>query len=139
MKAFKFISIVSAVALLLSSCMKMDYAGAQYEGIEIRGMVQDADCNPLNHIRITLDSDIFDTPHVIYTSQKGNFNTLIETDITNLPILIDVTIEDIDGDENGGTFETVTDKISIFENTEQTSSIMISPVYTLNRVEQVRQ
>ena len=64
-----------------------------------------------------------------YTDSNGMFYL----DIINAPESYNVTLtlEDIDGEENGGLFETLTDTIILFGDPESNSTVKLD--YRLNR------
>ena len=137
MKKGKFI-YVSAAALMLSSCMAMDSfitpdADNQMSRPSISGTVCSDDELPIEHIMVTASwgSDLHDD--VVYTSSEGKFNIPIHEEIIGKESTITLTLEDIDGIENGGAFEKITDQIMLFSEDENYTSDSISLDYQLTR------
>jgi putative lipoprotein (rSAM/lipoprotein system) len=95
----------------ISSC-SVGYDYAVSDQIQIQGTVTDTEGNPINHIKITFGYGE-GTEHItVYTSLKGEFIADIEAAAS----VITVKLEDIDGEDNGGLFESITDQITILED-----------------------
>lgn len=86
----------------------------------IHGFVTDEDGSPINHIKVTLTQSAF--PLVVYTSSRGEF--IADMALTEGPL--EILLEDIDGEENGGAFATLSDTITVLEDQE-----MITLEYSL--------
>lgn len=95
--------------------------------IIIHGSVTDTIGSPLNHIKVTLDYGDEIGQMTVYTSLRGEFIADMEPETTVLKI----TMEDIDGDENGGSFETMTDHIMILDHKLSNEDIIMLE-YRLN-------
>jgi putative lipoprotein (rSAM/lipoprotein system) len=95
----------------------------------IRGVVKDSDGEPLNHIKVTVGYGEGISPMTVYTSMKGEFIADLDPSAT----MLTVTLEDIDGEENGGLFETLTDQITIIWDDFSDEAEMISLEYCLTR------
>lgn len=86
----------------------------------IHGFVTDEDGSPINHIKVTLTQSAF--PLVVYTSSRGEF--IADMALTEGPL--EIMLEDIDGEENGGAFAPLSDTITVLEDLE-----MITLEYSL--------
>ena len=112
MKGLFLITLASALAVIISC----DNLGDDpvVEGPFINGLVTDIDENPIEHIQVTLEwleSNIKDT---VYTSSEGKFQSLAHLS-EGKDTELKVTLEDIDEEENGGTFEKSEKAIILFE------------------------
>lgn len=131
MKATGIISLISA-ACLSGACMTVSERSPHQDFVPIEGSVQDCNGNPINHIKVTITHrDSGNEPTTAYTSDKGRFNAMLNMTLVDFPILVDICLEDIDGEENGGLFETKTDRISIFEASDKGTISITTPVYQL--------
>ena len=106
--------------MIISSCAAMDMQPSQSMDIPgmriLEGKISDLDGNPIEHIKVTADIDIYmSVQEVKYTDSDGLFLIEINAD-SSVPVTVTLTIEDIDGEENGGLFETMVDKITLFED-----------------------
>lgn len=99
----------------------------------INGTVCSEDGIPIEHIMVTATwgSGIHDD--VVYTSSEGIFSIPIHEDIIGKESTIAITLEDIDGIENGGEFETISDQILLFSENEDYTSDSISLDYRMTR------
>lgn len=104
------------LSLMLASCSKeAAYDGSYHHEIRLEGLVIDAESEaPVNHMEILIEWESVESPVVVYTSDKGRFSTMLAAP-DNYPAVISLTISDIDGEENGGLFEGLSDKITILE------------------------
>ena len=95
----------------ISSC-SVGYDYAVSDQIQIQGTVTDTEGNPINHIKITFGYGEGTELITVYTSLKGEFIA----DIEDAATVLTVKLEDIDGEDNGGLFESITDQITILED-----------------------
>lgn len=131
MKGTSIILCILALGLL-SSCMAADHETVPYESILVEGLVIDEDEAPIDHIKITMNWDSPFSPMVVYSSPKGIFRSELMFYNLTYPLTVSVEISDIDGEENGGLFQTREDEIIILE--ENYSGIEPSPItYVLTR------
>ncbi len=72
------------------------------------------DYQPVEHIKVTLDWNIDIPKDVKYTSSDGNFTAEIPKEVKGRSTTVTITLEDIDGEKNGGLFEGLTDTINLF-------------------------
>ena len=121
-------------AYALASCMAMDMAGvpdmSDMPELTYPGSVMDTEGTPIEHIKVTIEwQGAFPVKDIKYTDSNGMFYL----DIINAPERYNVTLtlEDIDGEENGGLFETLTDTIILFGDPESNSTVKLD--YRLNR------
>lgn len=110
--------IITSLAFLLASCSagELGIVGDQVsqDGIPIvNGHVTDQDGDPVEHIKVTLDWGGYTIPDVVYTSSDGVFKAEARLD-SKESVELTLTFEDIDGEENGGAFETMTDVVTLY-------------------------
>lgn len=111
-------AIISAILTLgiLSSCMApSDSYMPDPEIIRVDGLVVDENDRPVNHIKVSMEWDSPYSPMVVYSSPKGTFTADLEFIRPTYPVTVSVTISDIDGEENGGSFQTREDEFTILE------------------------
>ena len=82
----------------------------------IAGQITDTKGNPVEHIKVTIGIEGMQTISA-YTSSEGVFIISIEDNRLKIS-QIEVLIEDVDGEENGGHFATVNDTVQIDEYQE---------------------
>ena len=105
------LTVISAV--VLCSC-SADIYDLEPDFVGVVGTVTDSDDNPIDHIRITLKWDGIDENFVSYSSSEGIFKTAMDFDPTaDGPTTLHVTVEDIDGEKNGGLYEKKTDTVRV--------------------------
>lgn len=120
--------------MIISSCAAMDMQPSQSMDIPgtriLEGKISDLDGNPIEHIKVTADMDIYmSVQEVKYTDSDGSFMIEINAG-SSVPVTVTLTIEDIDGEENGGLFETMVDTITLFEENGASSIARLD--YRLN-------
>ncbi len=122
--------------MLASSCMTakdMDFmAPAENGGMErhfIAGQVMDTEGNRLEHIRVTIDWNGEFEKSVQYTASDGSFVAEFPEGAYRTGKTIMLTMDDIDGEENGGLFKSLTDNVIISEGGSSSGVL----VYRLNR------
>ena len=101
----------------------------------VTGIVTDQNNNPIEHIKVTLAWEDSRSPIETFTSSEGKFrSTIIINDTDGSPVTINLTLEDIDGEENGGLFETHTESflIETENNAESEAPQVIDLVFRLN-------
>jgi hypothetical protein len=74
--------------------------------------VTDEDGSPINHIKVTITQSSL--PLIVYTSSRGEF--IADMALTEGPL--EITLEDIDGEENGGAFAPLSDTITVLKDQE---------------------
>ena len=135
MKVSKFIYL--SAAFLLSSCMAMDALikpdAAMLMTPSISGTVCSDENMPIEHIMVTAVWGAGIHDDVVYTSSEGKFSISIHEEIIGKESTITLTLEDIDGIENGGEFEKISDQILLFSEDEDYTSSSISLDYQLTR------
>ena len=95
------------------------------------GYVTDTDDNSIEHIKVTLDWNNGTYQEIKYTDSYGQFQTDCWQPAAREAVTLAITIEDVDGEENGGLFEPVSETIILFENGVQ--DIVDPMVFRLNR------
>lgn len=134
----KYRSFICILLLsVLHSCM-MDIDDFIFDdksfGI-IQGSVTDNDGNPLEKIRITIEVNDGNKPETYYTTSEGMFRCEFATDGNDGDgqIILGIILDDIDGEKNGGLFESKSDVITIFKEEFKKSPITIDlPTYRLS-------
>ncbi len=135
MRCFRILALLSVV-MAVSSCMAMDMLPDMYEKVEnplpyhyISGRVFDRNDNPIEHIKVTLEWGGGLPETIKYTASDGGFEAEIPHEAYKDGRTITLTMEDIDGEENRGLFETLTDNIIVSADPENHTGILI---YRLN-------
>ena len=128
---------LSSVTLMLSSCMASDIAMNpdmnEELGPAITGTVKSEDGLPIEHIMVTSEWEGDKHKDIVYTSSEGKFTIPIHEELVGTECSVSLTLEDIDGIENGGEFEKINDQIMLFEEDENYSSDSISLDYQMSR------
>ncbi len=116
-RTIKYISIL-VITLLSSSCRVMDVQDQQEPLPDhfITGKVTylpegSIIERPIEHIKVTFDWGHGIQEDIQYTSGDGIFYVEIPEEITSAEIPVNITLEDIDGEDNEGLFETFSDNI----------------------------
>ena len=82
----------------------------------IQGKITDMDGNPIEKIKISIRINEEEDAGTCYSSSNGTYRkTLFKTNTTDR-LIIELLIEDIDGDEHGGFFESQKLSASIIED-----------------------
>ena len=128
---------ISGVAVMLSSCMASDIAFDsvmnEKPGPAITGTVKSDDGLPIEHIMVTAEWEGDRHKDIVYTSSEGKFTIAVHEEFIGTECSVNLTLEDIDGIENGGEFEKINDQIMLFEEDENYSSDSISLDYQMSR------
>lgn len=118
---------------LLSSCMAGEYDSMPHtESVHVNGMTVDENEMPVNNIRVKMEWDSPFSPLVVYSSPKGIFEAELEFYNQTYPVTVSVEISDIDGEKNGGLFQTRNDEIIILKE-NYTGNAGTSITYRLTR------
>jgi len=122
---FTHLISVSAILLAVASCMNMEIPShIEEEASSIEGVVRDTTGTPIEYIMVTIDWGKRLEKAVTYTSSEGKFKTEIPSEIMGIESNVTLTLEDIDGNKNGGEFETLTDKVMIFQEETPEDSVV---------------
>ena len=122
MRVTGFISTLTA-AVLTASCMAMQYEPTMDNVAPepaIVGNVTDTSGVAIEHIKVTLDWNDGAFSETQYTNSDGVFTAEIWENVEKAVRSLTVTLEDIDGEENGGTFETLYETFTVFEDNSAT-------------------
>lgn len=122
MRVMGFISILTA-AVLTASCMAMQYEPTMDNVAPkpaIVGNVTDTSGVAIEHIKVTLNWNDGAFSETQYTNSDGVFTAEIWENVEKAVRSLTVTLEDIDGEENGGTFETLSETFTVFEDNSAT-------------------
>lgn len=133
MKALKLIGI--SLAFLATGCSDMRVRD-EAMGPLVTGNVTTQDGVPIEHIQVTLNWLDSGMKGISYTSSEGIFTSsahLSRKGETSLKI----TLEDIDGEENGGLFETLEETLVVLEgeysdHTSDSGEINLKMTFRLN-------
>ena len=115
MRVTGYISILTA-AVLTASCMAMQYEPTMDNvapNPAIVGNVTDTSGVAIEHIKVTLDWNDGAFSETQYTNSDGVFTAEIWENVEKAVRSLTVTLEDIDGEENGGTFETLSETFTV--------------------------
>lgn len=123
MKGLHNILIFTIISILTLSCS----AGERYDGPAgdtdygkplMAGKVTDVNGMPIEHIMVTIYWGAEDPdPDIEYTDSDGRFIFRSRfTGSNESPATVIVRLEDIDGDANGGLFESKTESMTIFRD-----------------------
>lgn len=136
MNVSRIATALAALVLSVSSCM-MEEASSDIripeagDSDKLVGYVTDTDDNSIEHIKVTLDWNNGTYQEIKYTDSYGQFQTDCWQPAIREAVTLAITIEDVDGEENGGLFEPVSETIILFENGVQ--DIVDPMVFRLNR------
>ena len=127
---------LAALAFAAVSCMQADPfpvvdSPDTGDSDKLVGYVTDTDDNSIEHIKVTLDWNNGTYQEIKYTDSYGQFQTDCWQPAAREAVTLAITIEDVDGEENGGLFEPVSETIILFENGVQ--DIVDPMVFRLNR------
>ncbi len=134
MKVIRYISYFLSV-MAISSCSAMDFENEDYlpsddgPGLFINGIVYDSEDNHIEHIRVTLDWNNGNEKAVKYTASDGSFTAELPRESYHEGMSITITLDDIDGDANGGQFNSLTDNIVYGSGDKPIETL----IYRLNR------
>ena len=112
--------MMKAAGIIGISLGLLAFAGCSDMGIRdesmgplLTGSVTTQDGNPIEHIQVTLNWEEAGIKETAYTSSEGIFTSAahLSKGETSLKIIL----EDIDGEENGGIFETLEETIILLE------------------------
>lgn len=123
----RFLSyIIPALVLIATSCSKVPEGQEDNYGkfVMINGSVTDTTGTPIEHIRITVETELLDEALMLYSSSTGIFHCEIPYNGTKQQMALSLLFEDIDGEDNAGLFQSKTDNIRIFMK-DYTSDIII--------------
>ena len=130
------LSRIAAILTVLaaSSCMSdmpSNFPGLDGDSGKIEGYVTDKDDNFIEHIKVTFDWDNGSYQEIQYTDSQGYFSSEYWQPLAAKAVTLSVTLEDIDGEDNGGLFEPLRETITVFNNDGQVAMEPI--VFRLNR------
>lgn len=132
MKRFGIISSIASVCVLISSCspgIPDEYP--DIENVRIVGTVTDDTGAPIEHIKVTMDWNSGTYQDIKYTSSVGKFDSNVQDNPQSDMITLMITLEDIDGEDNGGLFESHSEKVTL--NKEDITEPVLRFDYRLNR------
>ncbi len=131
MKIIRYISYIFMAAAAASCSLEALPPGYDIAPpVFVGGTVYDTDNNEIEHIKITVDWGKGLEPSVNYSASDGGFAIEVPKNMLNDTFEFKITLEDTDGEDNGGQFETITDKV-IYNSGEDSPASSL--VYRLNR------
>ncbi len=136
MKVSRIPITLAALVFAAVSCMQADpFPGVDSpdtgDSDKLVGYVTDTDDNSIEHIKVTLDWNNGTYQEIKYTDSYGQFQAECWQPAAREAVTLAITIEDVDGEDNGGLFEPVSETIILFENGVQ--DIVDPMVFRLNR------
>ena len=136
MRIVRYITyLLCLIAVHACSDIGMDIAEGEKNGYGvIQGSITDQDGTPLERIKISISSEGTQKNSSSYTSSDGRFRCEFALPEEPKQMVIDILIEDIDGNDRGGYFETKTTVVTIYEDDLQKVPLIIDlPTYRLSR------
>lgn len=122
---------------LMTSCMKMDMEFSFNDASSIHGYIKDEEGNAISHIRVSIEGRDADGNGIFsmtgYSSIKGEFYMMVDKPLTQFPLSLAISLQDTDGEDNGGLFQPLSDHITIFEDMVLGSDPIIELDYRLTR------
>lgn len=113
--------------IFFPSCMA-EHPGELFPNGEfciVSGLLTDNNGQPLERIGITVKIEGTSRQETWYSSSDGIFKFEIPYIAIEGKMTFTVSFNDLDGEENGGLFESKTDKITIYEEDHDTFPILI--------------
>ena len=110
---------IALTAYLAASCMAMDFDPAMDSITQepvIIGNVTDTSGVAIEHIKVTLNWNDGAFTETQYTNSDGVFTAGIWEPEEDAVISLTVFLEDIDGEENGGLYESCSETFTVFED-----------------------
>ena len=126
MRIIRLISALMGMAVLAVSCMNMeammpeDSGHADHQHL-IVGHVADTTGRAIEHIKVTLNWNDGAFSETQYTNSDGDFAAGIWNAEDETVKSLTITLEDIDGEENGGCFERLSETFTVFEDNSVTT------------------
>lgn len=81
----------------------------------VKGTVLNMTDEPVEHLKVTVDWNNGMYQDIQYTDSDGMFTTKVRHAGADKAVTMNITIEDIDGEENGGVYESHIENITLFE------------------------
>lgn len=106
----KKICIFISMLLLTSCAAEYSHNHPDAPPAVIAGVVLDINDSPIEHIKISVKHEEED-PVETFTSSEGKFRHEIAMPKDEAAMTIIITMDDIDGEENGGFFESHTESV----------------------------
>lgn len=128
---------MAAAAVLASSCSMItlpfndDDLTVGMESVLLVGTVTDPEGNPIEHIKMNFEWNNGSYQDIKYTSSIGRYETNIKDNRNGDMITLDITIEDIDGEKNGGLFESRKESLTFIK--DEITDPVVTLDYRLNR------
>lgn len=116
------LSAASAVSCTMAMDPSMDPVMDEVNQ-KIIGKVTDTEDVPIEHIKVTLDWNEGMYVEVMYTDSDGMFTAYAYPRESSEPQLLTISLEDIDGNEFGGTFSPRSETMTILEENKSTINL----------------
>lgn len=111
--------IFTIISIFSLSCSKAGiYDGPDSGTPLMTGKVTDMNGNPIEHIMVTIDwGAAAEAPDIEYTDSDGKFMFRYRFSGSNdNPATVMIRLDDIDGEANGGHFESRTESMTLFSS-----------------------
>ena len=118
MKALRNI-LMSLSLLAVAGCSNMSHE-MMGSGATLTGSVTDTEGNPIEHIQVTLEWSEIGIKNIAYSSSESIFKSQAYLP-TKGETTVRITLEDIDEEETGGVFETLTETVTILKKDTEDS------------------
>lgn len=108
------------MAVLAASCStgpmpETHDPNADEKDCHVKGIVLNMTEEPVEHLKVTVDWNSGMYQDIQYTDSDGMFTTAVRHAGADDAVTMNITIEDIDGEEYGGAYETLVENITLFE------------------------
>lgn len=132
MKRFCILSALASLCILISSCSAESHDKYPEIGsVWFVGTVTDEAGAPIEHIKVVLNWNYSSYFDIKYTSSIGKFETHLQDNPHSDVINLVITMQDIDGEDNGGFFESHSETITLRK--EDITESVLRFDYRLNR------
>lgn len=124
MRSIRLISVLLGMAVVAVSCMAdmtQGMPGHEDHRHLIVGHVTDTSGTAIEHIKVTLDWNDGAFSETQYTNSDGEFSSAIWKAEEDMVKSLTITLVDIDGEENCGCFESLSETFTVFEDNSVTT------------------
>lgn len=99
----------------------------------ISGLITDESGKGIEHIKVSLEWNGLDISNIIYTSSEGEFKSQAYCCPTGSTTLV-IMLEDVDGEEHGGHFASISETIILFDGEVPPSNYHIDYTRIMSRL-----
>ena len=124
MRTIRLISVLLGMAVVAVSCMgdmTQGMPGHEDHRHLIVGHVTDTSGTAIEHIKVTLDWNDGAFSETQYTNSDGEFSSAIWKAEEDMVKSLTIKLEDIDGEENCGCCESLSETFTVFEDNSVTT------------------